>query len=420
MPEPDDLLIGQIALEKKLITPEQLREALKEHLPAGGSAKAGPRLLGVALVAKGFLTDAQLVALIDEQRRRMNETPNYADVRKGDILFGKLVVKDGRATEEQVNAALRPQQELAEEGTIRRLGEILDLPADAVQATLKQQGKTLMSCPTCGARFNVVGYLGGKAYQCQKCGMKLDVATQGVGADETAFDIPVVKEDLSKSVDESMDDPKKRFGKYVLVKQVGAGGFGAVYKAYEKGLGRTVALKFLHSENPEDIQRLVREAQTAAKLTHPYIVPLFEVGECDGKHYLAMEFVEGQTLDKLRMEPERAAEIMRDVAEALEYAHEKGIIHRDLKPSNILVTLHDGVPVPKVIDFGIAKATEGRLTDATVYTQLHQFIGTPAYMSPEQAEMSGLDIDTRADIYSLGVLLYELLVGQTPFDAKEM
>ena len=108
------------------------------------------------------------------------------------------------------------------------------------------------------------------------------------------------------------------------------------------------------------------------------------------------------------------------VCNAIQHAHQKGIIHRDIKPSNILVTLHDGVPVPKVIDFGIAKAIQQELTEKTIYTQLAQFIGTPAYMSPEQAEMSGLDIDTRSDIYSLGVLLYELLTGATPFDAKEL
>ena len=137
-----------------------------------------------------------------------------------------------------------------------------------------------------------------------------------------------------------------------------------------------------------------------------------------------MELVRGIRItdycDQNQLSTKERLDLFIKVCQAIQHAHQKGIIHRDIKPSNILVTLHDGVPVPKVIDFGIAKATEGRLTDATVYTQLHQFIGTPAYMSPEQAEMSGLDIDTRSDIYSLGVLLYELLAGSTPFDAQEL
>src|SRR5664280_2029821 len=140
--------------------------------------------------------------------------------------------------------------------------------------------------------------------------------------------------------------------------------------------------------------------------------------------YFVMELVRGIRItdycDQNQLSTKERLDLFIKICQAIQHAHQKGIIHRDIKPSNILVTLHDGVPIPKVIDFGIAKATEGRLTDATVYTQLHQFIGTPAYMSPEQAEMSGLDIDTRSDIYSLGVLLYELLAGSTPFDAKEL
>src|SRR5213075_3147202 len=144
----------------------------------------------------------------------------------------------------------------------------------------------------------------------------------------------------------------------------------------------------------------------------------------NGRPYFVMELVRGIRItdycDQNHLDTSQRLELFIQVCNAVQHAHQKGIIHRDLKPPNILVTLHDGVPVPKVIDFGIAKATQGRLTDGTVYTELHQFIGTPAYMSPEQAEMSGLDIDTRSDIYSLGVLLYELLTGKTPFDAKDL
>jgi serine/threonine protein kinase len=159
--------------------------------------------------------------------------------------------------------------------------------------------------------------------------------------------------------------------------------------------------------------------------TNHSTVAAADAGATDtGRPYFVMELVRGVKLteycDQHKLSTRERLELFIKVCQAIQHAHQKGIIHRDIKPSNILVTLHDGVPVPKVIDFGIAKATQQELTEKTLYTQLQQFVGTPAYMSPEQAEMSGLDIDTRSDIYSLGVLLYELLTGRTPFDPKEL
>ncbi|HMO65821.1 MAG TPA: serine/threonine-protein kinase, partial [Verrucomicrobiota bacterium] len=158
---------------------------------------------------------------------------------------------------------------------------------------------------------------------------------------------------------------------------------------------------------------------------HPNIAKVLDAGATEsGRPFFVMELVKGIPItrycDEARLTTRQRLDVFMPVCQAIQHAHQKGVIHRDLKPSNILVTLHDGRPVPKVIDFGIAKAVEGRLTDATLFTSFEQFIGTPAYMSPEQAQLSGLDIDTRSDIYSLGVLLYELLTGRTPFDAREL
>ena len=217
-------------------------------------------------------------------------------------------------------------------------------------------------------------------------------------------------------------------GRYKILEKVGEGGCGVVYVAEQtEPVRRRVALKVikLGMDTKQVVARFEAERQALAMMDHPNIAKVLDGGATDnGRPYFIMELVRGIKItdycDQANLPTKERLDLFIQVCHAIQHAHQKGIIHRDIKPSNILVTLNDGVPVPKVIDFGIAKATEGRLTDATVYTQLHQFIGTPAYMSPEQAEMSSLDIDTRSDIYSLGVLLYELLAGRTPFDSQEL
>jgi len=217
-------------------------------------------------------------------------------------------------------------------------------------------------------------------------------------------------------------------GPYKLLERLGEGGWGTVYVAeQQKPVRRRVALKVikLGMDTRQVVARFEAERQALAMMDHPNIAKVLDAGATEtGRPYFVMELVRGVKITKYcdlnKLSTAQRLDLFIMVCQAVQHAHQKGIIHRDLKPSNIMITLHDGVPVPKVIDFGIAKATEGRLTDATIYTQLQQFIGTPAYMSPEQAEMSGLDVDTRSDIYSLGVLLYELLTGRTPFDPKEL
>src|SRR6266403_700630 len=225
------------------------------------------------------------------------------------------------------------------------------------------------------------------------------------------------------------EQPGDRIGHYKLLQQIGEGGCGVVYMAQqEEPVRRRVALKVikLGMDTKSVIGRFEAERQALALMDHPNIAKVLDAGATDtGRPYFVMELVRGIKItdycDENQLPTRERLELFVQVCHAIQHAHQKGIIHRDIKPSNILVTLRDGVAVPKVIDFGIAKATtDQRLTDKTLFTQFEMFIGTPAYMSPEQAEMSDLGIDTRSDIYSLGILLYELLTGTTPFDSKAL
>jgi len=220
----------------------------------------------------------------------------------------------------------------------------------------------------------------------------------------------------------------EQIGRYKLLEQIGEGGMGTIWMAEQREpVKRRVALKIikLGMDTKQVIARVEAERQALAMMDHPNIAKVLDAGATEtGRPYFVMEYIKGipilEYCDQAKVDTEARLQLFTNVCHAIQHAHQKGIIHRDIKPSNVLVTLHDGLPVCKVIDFGIAKATNSELTTKTLFTEHRQMVGTPAYMSPEQAEMSGLDIDTRSDIYSLGVLLYELLTGTTPFDMKAL
>jgi serine/threonine protein kinase/Tfp pilus assembly protein PilF len=275
------------------------------------------------------------------------------------------------------------------------------------------------------------------AYLSQACGEDAQLrqhveallqAHQKAGAflEEPAPPPPGKKIVLATLLTEKLGD---HIGRYKLLEKIGEGGCGVVYLAeQEDPVKRQVALKVIRPgmDSKQVLARFEAERQALALMDHPNIAKVLDAGATDqGRPFFVMELVHGIKItdycDQNSLSTEQRLDLFIQGCHAVQHAHQKGIIHRDIKPSNILVTVQDGKPVAKVIDFGIAKATAGQvLTDKTVHTAFEQFIGTPTYMSPEQAEMTALDIDTRNDIYSLGVLLYELLIGTTPFDPKRL
>ncbi len=239
--------------------------------------------------------------------------------------------------------------------------------------------------------------------------------------------LPIPGRDVAATVDQSVaEGPGTSIGPFKLMEQIGEGGMGVVFVAEQhQPMRRRVALKIIKPgmDTRQVTARFEAERQALAMMDHPNIARVIDAGATEsGRPYFVMELVRGIPItdycDREQLSIPERLDLFVLVCRAVQHAHQKGIIHRDLKPSNILVTVIDGTAVPKVIDFGVAKATGASLTDRTIYTAFQQFVGTPLYMSPEQADLSGMDVDTRSDIYSLGVLLYELLTGTTPFDQE--
>jgi len=265
--------------------------------------------------------------------------------------------------------------------------------------------------------------------QCPKCGSSLPVNALGGVCPKCLMMIGLKgKANIATEDSSFIEGPDTKINHYELLELIGEGGMGLVYLAQQKEpVKRKVALKIvkLGLDTKQVVARFEAERQTLALLEHPNIAHVFDAGTTDsGRPYFVMEYVKGKSItkycDEKKLSIEKRLELFQQVCEGVHHAHQKGIIHRDIKPSNILVSVQDDKPVPKIIDFGIAKAITQPLTEKTSYTEQGQLLGTPEYMSPEQAEMAYQDIDTRSDVYSLGVLLYELLTGATPFDAKRL
>ena len=242
------------------------------------------------------------------------------------------------------------------------------------------------------------------------------------------LDAPILNAEVTLDNSTVSEGPSSIIGPYKLLEKIGEGGMAVVYMAQqERPLRRKVALKIIKvgMDTKQVIARFEAERQALALMDHPNIAKVLDAGATDtGRPYFVMELVKGLSIteycDTHELSTKERLDLFIQVCKALQHAHQKGIIHRDIKPSNVMVTQRDGAPTAKVIDFGIAKATHQRLTEKTLFTRYAHIIGTPAYMSPEQAELSDVDIDTRSDIYSLGILLYELLTGKTPFSEEQL
>jgi len=399
-----ETIVGKVCVERGWVSRDQLVDCLRQvatsvDTPLPESSKSR---LSDMLISRGLVTEEQMVALRDEVSRILASDSAYTVVRRDDAAFGQILVTAGACTKEQVIEALSIQQHLADKGgPAPRLGEILlqkgYVTFAAIERALESQnGKTTLHCVSCRSQYSVVDFNPKKKYLCKKCSGSL------LPPGELPSDVP-------EEIVAAQKNPKNLLGKYVLLKELGRGGMGVVYQAWESSLRRWVALKvLLNADGQEELVRFRREAQTAASLRHPNIVGIYEVCDIGDKHVIAMEYVDGRSLAGERFSAVKAAEALIPVARAVEFAHSRGIIHRDIKPHNIMI---DREGKAFVMDFGLAKSLQAQ----SHITMTGTVVGTPSYMAPEQAAGRVSLVGRQSDLYSLGAVLYEMLTGLPPF-----
>jgi serine/threonine protein kinase len=370
-------VFARLCLEHGWATRSQIAEVVRTRSEAPGGA-APP--LSALLIVRGVLTLDQS-RMLEKQVAEVTHIGAYAEVRDMDESLGQILVESGSATADQVSAALALQKETAARNVpAPRLAEILIDQGVLTYAALQEAQRRGIRPPKPASR-------------------------------ETA-PVPTPASSDPPDVAAAAANSRNVLGKYVLMTQIGKGAMGTVYKAWDRGLRRWVALKaLLAAADPELVLRFRREAETAAAIQHPNIVPIYDVGESEGRPFLVMKFVEGSTLSGMSLGLEQACSVVLQAARGVAYAHEQGVVHRDLKPENIMV---DGTGHVLVMDFGLARDlfAAGMTAPGTV-------MGTPSYMPPEQAAGKNDEVDRSSDVYSLGAILYELVTGHPPFQSPK-
>lgn len=416
MPTEDELMFGKIVLLQKYCDKEKLSEAFNIQKESDH-----PRPIEEILFAKGYLTEEQIKEVRKIQEDYLSASDAGRKPKPGGVAFGAMAATIDNLDKADIAEALAEQEERRAGGSNPRLGEILHskgkLETANIEEILNKQAKRLLKCTSCNSQFNVANYNPDKEYVCSKCNgiLKVPEEISNVHAEETLDSGQGATLDW-ENVPAGQEDDKflgKEIGGCMLYEKVGEGGMGAVYKAKHLSLDKVVAVKImlLSMTTEEQKKRFIREARSAAKLDHPNIVGVLNVGEEEGYHYIVMQFITGTSVGDIlksagAIELERATKIVRDTALALKDAHSQNIIHRDIKPDNIIVT---GDGQTKVVDFGLARDVES----VGEVTRTGQILGTPFFMAPEQ--FSGANVDNRADIYALGVTFYYMISGQKPF-----